>query len=421
MDPSSSSSKRYVQFYLAIIVIIFCLTILAVFFGFNSRANYLIEEQLLKEARAYSQQVILMRQWIANHGGVYVKMQPGVTENPYLKEISPFKTNIFDQEQQKYILKNPATVTREISEMGKDERIFSFHITSLDPINPLNKPDQFEADSLNSFQNGVGEAYQFDRNNGVTVFRYILPLHVKKSCLKCHAAQGYKEGDIRGGISVTIPASDIIGQIKESKMYIIVFAFVVLIALTTIILIISNRLISNLKQAEDKLLEMATRDFLTGLLNRREGLRRFKEEVSKSHRNQQPLSAILLDIDHFKKVNDTHGHLAGDSVLIQLSETITAVMRDYDIFCRYGGEEFLLILPETPLPEGVEIANRIRTKISEVEYNIGKKTSIRITISLGVAQLSGNEDEDSLIYRIDQALYNAKENGRNRVHFLEKQ
>jgi diguanylate cyclase (GGDEF)-like protein len=420
-EQTSSSSQRYVQKHLAVLATIFCITILGIFFGFNSRANFLIQEQLLKQARAYFQEITLMRLWIANHGGIYVEKRSGVSVNPYLKKISPFKTNIQDQDRKQYVLKNPATVTREISEMGKEERIFSFHITSLDPINPLNKPDEFEADALREFRLGKKEAHEFANQGDEIVFRYIAPLPVKESCLKCHAAQGYKVGDIRGGISVSMPASDIIGQIRKSKIHIIAFALVILVIVTAIILLISNHLINNLKHAEQKLMDQATRDFLTGLLNRREGLNRFQEEISKSKRKQQPLSVILLDIDYFKNINDTYGHLAGDRVLQKLAETLIITMREYDIVCRYGGEEFLLVLPDTALLEAVDIANRLRNKVARLQYAIDSKTTIGMTTSLGVAQLTGNEKVNSLIYRVDQALYMAKEKGRDRVQFLEKQ
>ena len=416
----SLSSQRYIKKYLTIISIIFCLTILGVFFGFNSRANFLIKEQLLKQARAYSKEVTLLRGWIADHGGVYVKKRPGINENPYLKDIKGIKTKIVDEDQEIYILKNPAMATREISEMAREERIFSFHITSLKPINPKNSPDPFETDALKDFQTRkTSEAYELETKGNESVFRYIIPLPVKKSCLKCHEAQGYKVGDIRGGISVSIPASDIIAQIRTSKIYIVVFALSVLITLTLIILLISNQLIRELRSAEIRLYEMATRDFLTGLLNRREGLRRFREEISKGRRSKQPLTAIILDIDHFKNVNDTYGHLVGDKVLQHLPETLMPVLRDYDIFCRYGGEEFLLILPNTPLKVGVEIAERLRKRIEQSKYLVDKENTITMTISLGVAQLTENESDNSLIYRVDQALYNAKDKGRNCVSFLE--
>ncbi len=420
-DQQNFPSHPFIKKYLMIIGTIFCLTLLGVFFGFNSRANFLIKEQLLKQARAYTQEITLIREWIAEHGGVYVKKRPGMSENPYLKNISTLKTTIVDEDQEVYILKNPAMATREISEMASEGSIFSFHLTSLKPINPKNSPDEFETNSLKDFQaRNIKEAFHLETSGDGSVFRYIIPLPVKESCLQCHEAQGYKVGDIRGGISVSIPASDIIAQIRTSKIYIVVFALSVLIALTLVILLISNQLFKELRNAEIRLYEMATRDFLTGLLNRREGLRRFREEISKSRRNHQPLTAIILDIDHFKNINDTYGHLAGDKVLQHLPETLIPALRVYDIFCRYGGEEFLLILPNTPLREGVEIAERLRKKIEEYKFMIGNETTVTLTISLGVAQLTDNENENSLISHVDDALYGAKDKGRNCVNFLEK-
>lgn len=420
-NQQSSPSQIYLKKYLVIISIVFCLTILGVFWGFISRANFLIREQLLKQARAYSQEITLTREWIADQGGVYVKKQEGLSENPYLKDISSVKTRIVDQDNEVYFLKNPAMITREISEMALEERMFSFHITSLNPINPQNKPNEFEKKALKEFQAGTkNEMFQLETSEHNAVFRYIIPLPVKESCLQCHEAQGYRVGDIRGGISVSIPASDIIAEIRSSNIYIVAFALSVLLALTIVILLLSNQLISALKSAEARLHEMATRDFLTGLLNRREGMHRFREEISKSRRSLQPLSAILLDIDHFKNINDTYGHLVGDKLLQHLAENLIPALRDYDIFCRYGGEEFLLILPNTPLLEGVEIAERLRRKIAEFTFVSERGITITMTISLGVAQLTGNEDENSLVYRVDQALYGAKDMGRNRVNFLEK-
>lgn len=411
------TSQRYIKKYLTIIALIFSLTLIGVFWGFNTRADFLIREQLLKQARAYSQEITLIRQWIAEHGGVYVKKRPGVTENPYLRDISSLKSSIVDMDDEVYILKNPAMATREISEMGREERIFSFHITSLEPINPQNSPDAFEAEALREFQTSKSkEAFKLEHRGNETVFRYILPLHVKESCLQCHGRQGYKVGDIRGGISVSLPASDIISQTRSSKVYIVAFALIILMTITLVILLISNQLVKALRKAEGRLYEMATRDYLTGLLNRREGLRRFREEISKSRRSRRPLTVIMLDIDHFKKVNDKHGHLAGDYVLQHLIEVLTPYLRDYDIFCRYGGEEFLLILPDTPLPEGGEIAERLRKKIAACPFAIDAKTTIKLTISLGVAQLADDENENSLIYRVDEALYAAKGRGRNCVH-----
>ena len=415
--PSQYSIKKY----LTIVFFIFCVILLAIFWGFESRTDFLIRNQLLKQARAYSQEITLVRAWISEHGGVYVKKRPGMSENPYLKDISTVKSAITDQDGVVYLLKNPAMATREISEMASDDRIFSFRITSLNPINPHNSPDGFETKGLRQFQDkGSKEVFQLQKKGETANFRYITPLYVEESCLQCHAAQGYKVGDIRGGISVSIPASDIVSQSRTSKLYVIISAIALYITLTVVILITSDQLLRELRYAETQLYEMATRDFLTGLLNRREGLRRFRQEISKCRRTRQSLAAMILDIDHFKKINDTYGHLAGDMVLQHLVKTLIPALRDYDIFCRYGGEEFLLVLPGTSLPEAVQIAERLRRRIADSRYAVENKGPVSLTISIGVAQLTGDEDENGLIYRVDDALYGAKNRGRNCVNSVER-
>ena len=144
------------------------------------------------------------------------------------------------------------------------------------------------------------------------------PLRADKACLKCHT--DYEVGDVRGGISVSISATDNVNQMKQNKVYTILSALGVLILVFGVIFSISCYFIKDLRRTEHKLYEMATKDFLTGLLNRGEGLRRLKEEISRSVRSKQPLSVIILDIDYFKKINDNHGHLAGDHVLQRSGE-----------------------------------------------------------------------------------------------------
>ena len=132
------------------------------------------------------------------------------------------------------------------------------------------------------------------------------PLVTSKPCLKCHAQQGYQEGDIRGGISVSIPATEMLQQINKNRYYIILIALAIVGLIYAIIRYISKVFIGDLNRAEQQLREMASRDFLTSLLNRREAYRRIKDEMERSVRSGRPLAFILFDIDHFKRLNDTH-------------------------------------------------------------------------------------------------------------------
>jgi diguanylate cyclase (GGDEF)-like protein len=160
----------------------------------------------------------------------------------------------------------------------------------------------------------------------------------------------------------------------------------------------------------------AVTDELTGLYNRRAFALMGEKEVGRARRYQRPLALILFDIDHFKTVNDSHGHLIGDHVLRVLTERVTKTTRATDIVCRYGGEEFIVLMPEAGREEAVAMAERLREEISRMTVVTAGGT-LSLTISLGVAGLgpNGDEDLDSLISRADRAMYQAKAAGRNTV------
>lgn len=158
-------------------------------------------------------------------------------------------------------------------------------------------------------------------------------------------------------------------------------------------------------------LHLATTDSLTGLFNRRYGADTLDLEIARANRYHRPLSIILFDIDHFKIVNDIHGHLAGDQVLRTVAKTASNTLRNVDILVRWGGEEFLLISPETEEEEARQIAERLRKEIELAPI----KGKFHVTASIGVAQLLEGDLLNDLILRADKKLYEAKSTGRNRV------
>jgi diguanylate cyclase (GGDEF)-like protein len=163
---------------------------------------------------------------------------------------------------------------------------------------------------------------------------------------------------------------------------------------------------------QKRLEHMATTDSLTGLKNRHTFELIFNQAVREARRKNDPLSILIFDIDHFKKINDSLGHLVGDEVLIDVARLTTGAVREADSVYRWGGEEFLVVLPSCGLDNALKVAEKIRTAISR-----GKPAAMRrgITVSAGVAEFSGSESPDSLIKRADDALYRAKHAGRNRV------
>lgn len=169
--------------------------------------------------------------------------------------------------------------------------------------------------------------------------------------------------------------------------------------------------------AHEALERLATTDGLTGLANRRVAMERLRDELARGQRHNHATSIVLLDVDHFKSVNDTHGHHAGDAVLRRVSSVLREAGREIDLPARHGGEEFLLILPETPLDGAVRVAERLRSRLAKARTELEDGEVLRVTASFGVAAAAGLREEgvDELLQRADEALYAAKESGRNRV------
>lgn len=160
---------------------------------------------VLNKSRAFFNQILVTRMWNAEHGGVYVPVTPTSQPNIYLEDsLRDLQTT----SGLKLTKINPAYMTRQIAEMNDKINRLHFHITSLNPIRPENKADQWESKSLMMFENGVAENLELIKNDSSYVYRYIAPLITENSCLKCHSKQGYKKGDIRGGISITYSAKD---------------------------------------------------------------------------------------------------------------------------------------------------------------------------------------------------------------------
>jgi len=165
--------------------------------------------------------------------------------------------------------------------------------------------------------------------------------------------------------------------------------------------------------------ENSLRDALTGCFNRAHALDTLKAELRRAQRGRTPLSMIMFDVDEFKNVNDTYGHLAGDQLLAEVGKRLGELLRTSDVKCRYGGEEFLLILPDTPAAGSRQLAESLRREMSRLALPTAGG-ELKVTISVGVVTASKNElDAQAVIARADQALYRAKHAGRNRVFAAE--
>ena len=176
--------------------------------------------------------------------------------------------------------------------------------------------------------------------------------------------------------------------------------------------------ITELASATTRLRDLALTDSLTQLANRRHFNMRLEEEFARARRYQQPLSIVMLDIDHFKQINDQYGHSAGDQALRILADSCRVTLRETDFLARTGGEEFIILMPNTMLEEAATSAERLRQHIAT--KSVPADTGIfQITVSLGITSLNPEDSSpEKLLKRVDEALYHAKGAGRNRVHKL---
>ncbi|HET8705527.1 MAG TPA: diguanylate cyclase [Pseudomonadales bacterium] len=170
-----------------------------------------------------------------------------------------------------------------------------------------------------------------------------------------------------------------------------------------------------LAEANRALKTLAATDFLTGLLNRREFMTRSVIELARSWRYNTPLAIIMLDVDHFKQINDNFGHLAGDEALRRLADICRDEFRQVDVIGRLGGEEFAICLPNTALLGAEQVADRLRLRVAQLDRPY-QGLPLKFTVSIGVAALDGNDRQiTDILDRADKALYRAKQRGRNRV------
>jgi len=168
----------------------------------------------------------------------------------------------------------------------------------------------------------------------------------------------------------------------------------------------------------EELTRLTIRDDLTGLFNSRQFYSHIAQEVDRSNRYFRPLSLILMDIDNFKSLNDTYGHLSGDRVLSSTGDIIKAAIRKQDTAYRYAGDEFTIILPETEIEKALAVAERVRQAIESETHVLSNPKPLKVTVSIGVVEHLTDEEIKSFVHRADSAMYVSKRNGRNKISML---
>jgi diguanylate cyclase (GGDEF)-like protein len=463
---SSSVGKKLGILISSVLIAIFVLTAI----WFDDFAHRNLEIVMHQQARALYQQIAITRSWNASYGGVYAPKQPGVETNQYLYQVGPghglhstVVPEITDKLGNVYTLKNPALMTRELSELTAKNADIRFRMTSLKSINPKNAPDVFETYSLHQFETGLKETSEFSQDGGKHIYRFMAPLYVEKSCMGCHGFQGYKVGDIRGGISLTLPMDNELELLDTTRLHFLTGAGILLVLVISAIILGSRYLVTRplrmlqqfassmgrpqrmpdflivrsdevgllareLNDANATLLAQrdtilqgtqqserdSNTDELTGLYNRRylftEGTRLYE----RWRRDGVGIAVMVIDIDRFKLINDQFGYQIGDAVLVEVTQILKKQCRPYDLVARYGGETFLIMLEAASFGSGNNTAQRILKSIAANVFRSGK-AELHITVSIGVIEGSSLGDFDSTLRKADEALYQAKDSGRNCV------
>lgn len=206
------------------------------------------------------------------------------------------------------------------------------------------------------------------------------------------------------------PITDLMHS-TEIRVALIIAIVADVIAAYGLLLLTTERVEADLRSAQQDIEKLARTDSLTGLWNRRHFEEVAEAEIARARRYGTPLSLLILDADHFKRVNDRFGHQQGDTVLREIAELVSTQIRRSDVLCRWGGEEFMILAPATGGDQAAAMAEKIRGTVAGYGFTaIGT-----MTVSVGVGQLTGHDDTDTWLRRVDAALYDAKQRGRNRV------
>lgn len=408
---TSSAVRRFATQTGLVLFIFATVTVL----GIYVRTEQLVISAVRQEAHSFLDLVVATRQWNADHGGVWVTKGPGSESNEYLKilGVDPDTSTVAGTA---LTLRNPAVMTRELSQIVSLSQEVRFRLTSLDPVNPNSTPDAWERAQLQKFQTADSVAEEVVSENGHRAYRMMRPLVTERSCVRCHGIQGYDVGDIRGALSVSIDLTAVDAELRGNAIALGVLWIGVTGVLGFIMFGLVWRMAARIERGESQLKVLATTDELTGLANRRSTMDRLALELARSGRDGSDFGVIELDIDRFKAVNDTHGHPAGDAVLVAVGGAMSASVRAYDIVGRIGGEEFLVVAPMIDEQGLADLAERIRAQVEMTAVTIAPGVEVHATVSAGCATGHGaDETLEGVLRRADEALYAAKSNGRNRV------
>lgn len=384
-----SDHLNFVKKFILITVFMIIVSIIIIFILFYYRTDKIILNFAELKAKSIVTNINNVKNMVASTSGIYIK-----------------------DKENNFIFKNPCNISKTLSTISFENNDYSFKVINCSNNNCL---DSFEKDAFRKIKLNNEPVFKVEKVNEKYFYRYITSIAYNKSCLNCHKKESQalkNQSDI--ALSLYIPINDINNSLIYNKFMFFLTVFFIISFLISLIIFNAVKFSKDLILAQKLLLELATTDGLTKLLNRTTGLDRLEEEISRHIRGKRCMSCMLLDIDNFKYINDTYGHQAGDIILVEFSAMLKDSTRKHDIISRYGGEEFLIILPDTDIEGAKKLAEKIRSKTESLIFNY-KKISINITTSIGLSHLGDGNDLDVLINIADNCLYSAKNSGRNKT------
>lgn len=363
------------------------------------------------EARSLWNKDQAFRQWATRHGGLYVQPDERTPPNPALQHIE--NRDVVTTDGMQLTLMNPAYMMRQMTQEFEQDYGIKGKITGLRYLNEANRPDAWERTILERYAGGdAGEVIEETRINGEPYLRLMKPMFMKRGCLKCHAILGYREGDLRGGVSVSIPLLPYFAAADRSSRSVRTTHVMVWLFGSIGLAVFAwhafakrrerNRLLGRLEHN-------ALYDGLTGLPTRTLVEDRINKATATTSRYPDHLFAVcFIDLDRFKHINDAFGHATGDALLRRVGQILTDSTRPADTVARLGGDEYVVLLDTIgDAEEALLITGRIREKLL-TPLKVGEQ-EVRVGASIGIA-LSGSDrlSANDMIRNADIAMYRAK-------------
>jgi two-component system, cell cycle response regulator len=408
------------------LLLVFCLA----FFGLAWQFNLRSEANALREAEKQAINVLLAQRAVHSYVSDVQR-----TEVFRLQDAGLLSADYFSP-----YLMSRTYIARQIMEGLNGERRLRglapiyFKLASGNPRNPINLADADELQVLRRFNAGQrGDYREVVEQEGKKWLYLAVPVQPNSaSCMKCHGqpeqapadllrqygdSAGFNErlGETRALISIRVSISEILDAGREQTRVLMLITLIGMSAVYLLILGFMRRLDlkhQTIQEQNVELERLSVTDPLTGLLNRFGFISALESRLREAQRYGTPLALTMVDIDHFKRINDQHGHGVGDAVLKAFSDLLRGKLRGADVICRWGGEEFLILLPQQDASGGAATAENLRLALQQARF----APVDSLTASFGVAAYHPGEALQDWIARTDRALYTAKESGRNRVN-----